>query len=223
MTFLLTLCLTYLLTFFLTYLLTVFFWHSFWHSISRLRSGREHWAQMVVVEVWQGTLAADGRGWGPAGNTGCGWARLRRGREHWAEMVAVEVRQGTLAADGRGWGVAGNTGLRWSRLRSGREHWPRMGAVEAWQGTLGWDGRGWGPAGNANSRWSWEDEDDEDKQADIKSNNPHLTGGESGKQRKSVFQTRVNRALIQRNAGILAWFPTRHGTNDEWWLPILGG
>ena len=29
---------------------------------SWLRSGREHWARMVVVEVRQGTLGADGRG-----------------------------------------------------------------------------------------------------------------------------------------------------------------
>ena len=29
---------------------------------SWLRSGREHWAWMVVVEVRQGTLGGDGRG-----------------------------------------------------------------------------------------------------------------------------------------------------------------
>ena len=57
---------------------------------------------MVVVEVRQGTLSVDGRGRGPAGNTGHGWSWLRSGREHWAWMVAVEVRQGTLGVDGRG-------------------------------------------------------------------------------------------------------------------------
>ena len=31
-------------------------------SEERLRSGREHWARMVAVEVRQGTLGADGRG-----------------------------------------------------------------------------------------------------------------------------------------------------------------
>ena len=36
---------------------------------SWLRSGREHWAWLVVVEVRQGTLGVDGRGWGPAENT----------------------------------------------------------------------------------------------------------------------------------------------------------
>ena len=69
---------------------------------SRLRSGREHWAWMVVVEVRH------------AGNTGRGRSWLRSGREHWAWMVVVEVRhpvvrqvvvevrQGTLGVDGRG-------------------------------------------------------------------------------------------------------------------------
>ena len=42
---------------------------------AQLRSGREHWARMVVVEVRQGTLGVDGRG---------------------------EVRQGTLGVDTRG-------------------------------------------------------------------------------------------------------------------------
>ena len=41
-----------------------------------------------MVEVRQGTLGADGRGWS--------------GREHWAWMVVVEVRQGTLGVGGRG-------------------------------------------------------------------------------------------------------------------------
>ena len=117
-----------------------------------MRSGREHWARMVVVEVRQGTLGAEGRGWGPAGNTARGWSWLRSGREHWACMVVVEVRQGTLSMDGRGWGPAPNNVDRGSQLDE-------------------------------------EDEEDEDeagggsgrqerKAADIKSNNPHLAGGE---------------------------------------------
>ena len=113
------------------------FWHSIWHSISDILSGilsltfylafyltfwsgREHWAWMVAVEVRQGTLGVDGRGWGPAGNTGRGWSRLRSGREHWAWMVVVEVRQGTLGVDGRGWGPTENTVRRGSRLRRRR-------------------------------------------------------------------------------------------------------
>ena len=46
-----------------------------------MRSGREHWAWMVAVEVREGTL-----------------------------VVAVEVRQGTLGMDDRGGGPTGNTG-----------------------------------------------------------------------------------------------------------------
>ena len=79
-----------------------------------------------------------------------------------------------------------------------------MVVVEVRQGTLGVDGRGWGPAGNAVDRRSQLDEEDEDDEndkddeedeedeeeeedeeaggrrqaTDIKSNNPHLAGGE---------------------------------------------
>ena len=67
-----------------------------------MRSGREHLAWILAVEVRQGTLGVDGRGGGPAGNTGRGWSWLRSGREHWAGILAVEVRQGTLGGDGRG-------------------------------------------------------------------------------------------------------------------------
>ena len=108
----------------------------------------------------QGTLGADGRGWGPAGNTGRGWSWLRSGREHWARMVVVEVRQGTLGVDGRGWGPAGNTGRGWSWLRSGREHCGSQVAVEQGrrgrrgrQGRQGWQGgRGGGGRGRRRRR-----------------------------------------------------------------------
>ena len=49
---------------------------------------------ILTVEVRQGTLGVDTRGWGPAGNTGRGWSWLRSGREHLAWILAVEVRQG---------------------------------------------------------------------------------------------------------------------------------
>ena len=57
---------------------------------------------MVVVEVRQGTLGVDGRGWGPAGNTGRGsW--LRSGREHWGSRVAIEQgRRGRRGGRGGG-------------------------------------------------------------------------------------------------------------------------
>ena len=123
LTFYLAFYLAYLLAFYLAYLPTWGPAGNTWRGYSRLRSGREHWAGMVVVEVRQGTLSVDGRGWGPAGNTGRGYSRLRSGREHWAGMVVVEVRQGTLSVDGRGWGPAGHTerGSRLSRRRRGEE------------------------------------------------------------------------------------------------------
>ena len=99
-----------------------------------------------MVEVRQGTLGGDGRGGGPAGNTGRGYSRLRSGREHWAWMVVVEVRQGTLWIAGRSWT---------RRTRRGR-----------------------GGAGEAEGRRRGRTQ-----ATDIKSNNPHLAGGE--KQRSS--------------------------------------
>ena len=67
-----------------------------------------------------------------------------------------------------------------------------MVVVEVRQGTLSMDGRDWGPAPNNVDRGSQLDEEEEDeeeedeekeedeerKAADIKSNNPHLAGGE---------------------------------------------
>ena len=167
--------LAYLLTFYLAYLSGVDFlayWGPAGKSLgvawSWLRSGRELLGGDISrSEVWQGTLGVDGRGWGPSGNTGRGWSY-------------IEVRQGTLGVDGRGWGPAGNTGG---------------------------DGRGWGPAGNTGrvmvvvevrqrplwSRVAVEQEEEErrrrggggeemrgeeEQATDIKSNNPHLAGGE---------------------------------------------
>ena len=92
-----------------------------------------------------------------AGNTWRGYSRLRSGREHWAWMVVVEVRQGTLGGDGRGWGPAGNTGRGWSWLRSDREHCASRVAVE---------------------QEEEERRGGEEQATDIKSNNPHLAGGE---------------------------------------------
>ena len=72
-------------------------------------------------------------------------------------MVVVEVRQGTLGGDGRGWGPAGNTGRGWSWLRSDREHCASRVAVE---------------------QEEEERRGGEEQATDIKSNNPHLAGGE---------------------------------------------
>ena len=118
---------------------------------SYMRSGREHLAWILAVEVRQGTLGVDGRGWGPAGNTGRGWSWLRSGREHWAWMVVVEVRQGTLAV---------------------------MVVVEVRQGTLSMDGRGWGPTENTVDRGSQLDEEDEEDDEEEEEEEERKWGGE---------------------------------------------
>ena len=110
-------------------------WHIFWRGYSRLRSGREHWAWMVVVEVRQGTLGGDTRGWGPAGNTGRGWSWLRSGREQEERRRGEETRRGD------------------EERRRGEE----------------------------------EEKEEEEQATDIKSNNPHLAGGE--KEMRSTWST----------------------------------
>ena len=84
-------------------------------------------------------------------------------------MVVVEVRQGTLGGDGRGWGPAGNTGRGWSWLRSDREHCASRVAVEQEEEK------------EDEKREEKEEDEDEEEATDIKSNNPHLAGGESDK------------------------------------------
>ena len=139
-------------------------WHIFWRGYSRLRSGREHWAWMVVVQVRQGTLGVDGRGWGPAGNTGRGWSWLRSGRAHWAWMVVVEVRQGAGGEETRR-GRRGEERRREERRRRRRR--TRRGEEKE------------------------EDEEDEEEATDIKSNNPHLAGGEIGLIYGRYLQSRI--------------------------------
>ena len=132
----------------------------------------------ILSGISSGTLCGisfgvDTRGWGPAGNTGRGWSWLRSGREHWAGIPAVEVRQGTLAVmvvvE-----VRQGTLRWWSWLRSGREHW------EGWS----WlrsdrDHCGRGSRLSRRRRGGGEEMRGEEEQAtDIKSNNPHLAGGE---------------------------------------------
>ena len=160
-------------------------WHIFWRGYSRLRSGREHLAWMVVVEVRQGTLGVDGRGWGPAGNTGRGYPRLRSGREHWR------------------W---------WSWLRSGREHWAWMVVVEVRQRTLWIASRSW--AGGRGGQREEEDnerrrrgEEEEDQATDIKSNNPHLAGGEI---LKTTDMTKKKCGLL----GLKLWLMSPSSTRD---------
>ena len=90
-----------------------------------------------MVEVRQGTLGRE-------------WSWLRSGREHWAWMVVVEVRQRTLWIAGRSWTRRTRRTTRRRRRRRGgdEEEMRRRGEEQA---------------------------------TDIKSNNPHLAGGEKNK------------------------------------------
>ena len=183
LTFFLAFYLAYLLAFYLAYLLTFYLAYLLAPYVAYLL------AWILAVEVRQGTLGVDARGWGPAGNTGRGYSRLRSGRKHWAWMVVVEVRQGTLGGDTRGWGPAGNTGRGWSWSRSGRERSGSQVAVgrggrgedeeEQARRKAGAEERRSGGAEGAEERKERRSGRSGRRQAtDIKSNNPHLAGGE---------------------------------------------
>ena len=79
--------------------------------------------------------------------------------------------------DGRGCGPAGNTEHGWSWLRSDREHCGSRDAV-------GRGGRGGRRGGGRRGGGGGEEEEmrrrggEEEQATDIKSNNPHLAGGE---------------------------------------------
>ena len=66
---------------------------------SWLRSGSDHWAWMVVVEVRQKI-------------TGRGWSWLRSRSEHWAWMVVVQVRRRGEGGEGEGGGEEKRTRRR---------------------------------------------------------------------------------------------------------------
>ena len=134
--------------------LEAIFWHSFWHIF---------WHSFYISS----DIASDirSRGWGPAGNTG-----------HRRSQVRLRKK---LAADDRSWGLAGKTGRGGSRLRSG--------TVGVRQGTLHAGARGWGLAvhtGDVRLAVEEDKERDEERKEgrkekiNMKSNNPHVTGGE---------------------------------------------
>ena len=87
-------------------------------------------------------------------------------------MVVVEVRQGTLGVDGRGWGPAENTVDRGSQLSKDdeddeedeKEEERRTRQEEAEE--------------EEEKEEEEKEEKEEEEATDIKSNNPHLAGGE---------------------------------------------
>ena len=98
-------------------------------------------------------------------------------------MVVVEVRQGTLGVDGRGWGPAGNTGRGWSWLRSGSEHCGSRVAIEQEDeddedDKDDKDDKEDEEEEERRTRQEEAEEEEQEEATDIKSNNPHLAGGE---------------------------------------------
>ena len=76
-------------------------------------------------------------------------------------MVVVEVRQGTLSMDGRGWGPTENTVDRGSQLDEEEEDDEEDEEEE-----------------EEKDEEEEEEKRKEEETTDIKSNNPHLAGGE---------------------------------------------
>ena len=110
---------------------------------------------------------------------------MRSGREHWARILAVEVRQGTLGGDGRGSGPAGHTGRGWSWLKSGRKQEERRRGEERRREARRRrrrrekeDEKDEKEEDEEEEDEEEEEEEDEEEATDIKSNNPHLAGGE---------------------------------------------
>ena len=84
-------------------------------------------------------------------------------------MVVVEVRQGTLGVDGRGWGPAENTVDRGSQLSKDDEDDEEDEEEER---------RTRQEEAEEEEKEEEEKEEEDEEATDIKSNNPHLAGGE---------------------------------------------
>ena len=87
-------------------------------------------------------------------------------------MVVVEVRQGTLSMDGRGWGPTENTVDRGSQLNEEDEDDEDDEEDEEDDEEEEDEERRGGGRGGGGGR------QEEEKATNIKSNNPHLAGGE---------------------------------------------
>ena len=131
-----------------------FFWHIFWHSFWHI--------------VWHSF-------WHIFWHSFWHISRLRSGAEHWSHRIAVEARPGTLISRDRGWGPTHHIEHTWSQENPARhtEHT-------------------WSQERDEEVEEDWDAEEEEEARrrkrrrrrrrrrtsADIKSNNPHLTGGE---------------------------------------------
>ena len=145
-----------------------FFDHSFCNYYqsfpSQVRSGTPHWTRIIAVEVRYATLNSQHRSWGPAHSTEHTRSQLGSGTPHWTRRIAVGVRYATLHSQDRNWSPARHTELTGSQLRSDMPHWTHRIATGQEDGRRGGGEEG-GEGGGG-------------EETDIKSNNPHLTGGE---------------------------------------------
>ena len=177
--------------------LTHSFWpsckHICWHSIWLILWHLATTSLTTLSGVQHATLNTQYRGWGPARHTELALSRLGSSTPHSTRNIAVGVQHATLNSQYRGWGPARHTELIRSRLGSSTPHWTeRMPvAIGVQHATLNWEDPSChcGPARHTEHRGSQlieendegeegEEEEEGGEETDIKSNNPHLTGGE---------------------------------------------
>ena len=167
--------------------------HSFWHILSELLANRSSdilsdlSCDILQLLLWH-TLSATTtnpfhHSWGPARHTELAWSQLGSGTPHWTRGIAVEVRHTALNSRDHRWGPARHTELAGSRLGSGTPHCTRRIAVGVQHATLNSQDRSWDPTRRRTTRGEGEGEGGEGgegggEETDVKSNNPHLTGGE---------------------------------------------
>ena len=127
-------------------------WHIFWHSFWHI-----FWHSFWHI-FWHSFWHL----WGPGRHTELTGSRLGSGPPHWTHRIAVE--------------------LAGSRLGSGTPHWTHELAVGARHATLNSQDRSWDPTRRRTTGGGGEGGEGEGGEVtDIKSNNPHLTGGEPKK------------------------------------------
>ena len=180
LTFFLAFYLAYLLAFYLAYLLT--FYLTSFLTFFPLRSGSAHCDLEVAVEVRQCPLRSGSRGWRPAVPTAIWKSRLRSGSAHWDLELAVEVRQCPLGSGARGGGPAVPTGI-WTARRRRRARRRRMRRRRMRRRRRR-------------------------RTALIKSNNPHLAGGENVPNHQPVY--------IYMNKHHCSWCDTKYACYDEY-------
>ena len=165
---------TYLLTFYLTYLVTScnYFFDTLFLQLLPILS--------ITVEVRHATLNSRARGWGPARHTELAWSQLGSGTPYWTRRIAIEVRHATLNSRDHSWGPARHTEFAGSRLGSGTPHYIHELAVGARHAILNSQDRNWEPTRRRTTgRGGGGRRSTGGEETNIKSNNPHLTGGKN--------------------------------------------